>query len=84
MTAAILEIRRDARPTTVRPNDATETRLRAVVPFRPTKRWRRLICRWQREADGHLACAWEPDICPGPAHLITFVVKVHKPVHWAA
>ncbi len=27
---------------------------------------RRLVCRWHREADGRLACIWEPDIVPLP------------------
>jgi hypothetical protein len=25
-------------------------------------RGRRLACRWRRQADGRLACTWEPDI----------------------
>ena len=27
---------------------------------------RALICHWQRDADGRLACVWEPDIPPVP------------------
>lgn len=84
MTAAILEIHRDVRPTTARPNDTTATCVRAVVPFRPTNYRRRLICRWHRETDGQLACVWEPDIGPGPACLIAIVAKRHRHTHRAA
>jgi hypothetical protein len=27
---------------------------------------RRLVCRWQRDNDGRIACHWEPDIVPDP------------------
>jgi hypothetical protein len=27
---------------------------------------RQLVCHWRRDADGRLACHWEPDIAPIP------------------
>lgn len=84
MTAAILEIRRNVQPKAVRSNDTAAIHVCAVVPFRPTNRSRRLICRWHRKADGQLTCAWEPDIGPGPAHLFAFVAKFHRHPHKAA
>ena len=63
MTAAILEIRRDIRPTAVRPNDdVTPIRVRPAIIGRSANVKGHLICRWRRDANGRLACAWEPDI----------------------
>ncbi|HEV2263874.1 MAG TPA: hypothetical protein VGR79_05015 [Stellaceae bacterium] len=72
MTAAILDIRRNVRPTTVRPNDdVTPIRVRPVVIGDSANAKRPLICRWRHDTKGRLACAWEPDIGPRLEHLIT-------------
>jgi hypothetical protein len=72
MTAAILEIRPAAPPGIVPPQGATTkgattkgattnlVRLFALDCL-PAGR-RTLVCHWRRDADGRLACTWEPDI----------------------
>lgn len=72
MTAAILDIRRNVRPTTVRPNDdVTLIRLRPAVIGGPANAKGPLICRWRHDTKGRLVCAWEPDIGPRRERLIT-------------
>lgn len=72
MTAAILDICRDVRPTTVRPNDdVTPIRVRPAVIGGPVNAKRPVICRWRHDTKGRLACAWEPDIGLRLERLIT-------------
>jgi hypothetical protein len=63
MTAAILAVRPAAVPGIVSPKGATDfVRLFAL----DRSRGRRLVCHWHRDADGRLACIWEPDIAAVP------------------
>jgi hypothetical protein len=62
MTAAILDVRPAAPPGIVLPKRATTDFVRLfALDCRPAG-WRRLVCHWHRDADGRLACIWEPDI----------------------
>jgi hypothetical protein len=61
MKAAILD-RRPATPGKVSPDSVTSDFVRLFALDRLPAR--RLVCRWQRDADGRLVCTWEPDIVP--------------------
>ncbi len=63
MTAAILAVRPAAVPGIVSPKGAAD-RVRLFALDRPGGR--RLVCRWHRDADGRLACVWEPEIAAVP------------------
>jgi hypothetical protein len=56
MTAAILDIRPAA------PKGAPTDFVRLFELDRLPAGRRRLVCHWRRDADGRLACIWEPDI----------------------
>ena len=62
MTAAILDVRPAALPGTVRARGATTDLVRLFALDRLPVRRPRLACHWRRDADGRLACSWEPDI----------------------
>jgi hypothetical protein len=57
----ILDIRPGAEPGDVQSNAAAIDLVRLFALDR-LPRGRRLVCRWRRQADGRLACTWEPDI----------------------
>jgi hypothetical protein len=62
MTAAILDVCPAAPPGIVPPKGATSDLARLfALDCRPASR-RQLVCHWRRDADGRLACIWEPDI----------------------
>jgi hypothetical protein len=63
MTAAILDVR-PAAPSGVVP--ATTDLVRLFALDRLPVRRPRLACHWRRDADGRLACTWEPDIALVP------------------
>jgi hypothetical protein len=66
MTAAILDVRPAALPGIVPPKGATTNLVRLfALDRRPVGR-QPLACRWRRDADGRLACIWEPDGAPAP------------------
>jgi hypothetical protein len=69
MTAAILNVRSAAAPGTVSPKGTKDLVRLFVLDRLPVDR-PRLVCRWHRDADGGLACTWEPDNEP-PAILAT-------------
>jgi hypothetical protein len=56
-----LDIRPAAEPGDVRTTAAAIDLVSLFVLDCPP-RGRRLVCRWRRQADGRLACSWEPDI----------------------
>ena len=63
MTAAILNVRSAAAPGTVSLTGSPDlVRLFALDRLRVGRP--RLVCRWHRDADGRLACLWEPDRDP--------------------
>jgi hypothetical protein len=62
MTAAILAVRPANAPDIVSPKDATRL-VRLFALDRPPM-GNQLVSRWHRDADGRLACLWEPDIAP--------------------
>ena len=67
MKAAILEFR----PTVVSGFIQSPPRVERVRLFGLddlSVRPRRLVCHWRRDADGRLACIWEPDIPPASHH----------------
>jgi hypothetical protein len=66
MTAAILDVRPAAAPGIFRRKDATSDLVRRFALDRPPTGRRQLVCHWHREADGRLACVWEPDIGAAP------------------
>jgi hypothetical protein len=66
MTAAILEIRPAAAPDSVPPTGATTNLVRLFALDSRQAGRRTLVCHWRRDADGRLACIWEPDIVPIP------------------
>jgi hypothetical protein len=83
MKAAILNIRYPAQPntalpktalakttlaTTVLPQDTTRDLLRLFGLDRPPTR-QCLVCHWQRDANGKLIAAWEPEIDPAIARI---------------
>jgi hypothetical protein len=57
----ILDIRPAAEPGDVQSTAAAIDLVRLFALDR-LPRSRRLACRWHRQADGRLACTWEPDI----------------------
>jgi hypothetical protein len=63
MSAAILDVRPAAPLGTV---PATTDLVRLFALGRLPIHRRRLACHWRREADGRLACTWEPDIALVP------------------
>jgi hypothetical protein len=63
MTAAILDVRPAAPSGTV---PATTDLVRLFALDRLPVRRPRLACHWRRDADGRLACTWEPDIALVP------------------
>jgi hypothetical protein len=66
MTAAILKTRPAAPPGIDTAVDPTRlARLFRLDLLRVGPR-RELVCRWHRDAAGHLAAAWEPDISLAP------------------
>jgi hypothetical protein len=67
MSAAILDVRPAAPLGTVPAQGATTTDLVRLFALDrlPVDR-RRLACHWRRDADGRLACTWEPDIALVP------------------
>jgi hypothetical protein len=68
MTAAILDVRPAVRPGIVPTTGATTNLVRLfALDHLPAGR-RRLVCHWRRDADGRLACIWEPDIGASPQH----------------
>jgi hypothetical protein len=68
MTAAILDVRPAARPDTVSAQGATADLVRLFALDRLPVHGQRLACHWRRDADGRLACTWEPDIALVPQH----------------
>jgi len=60
MTAAILNVRSAAAPGIVS-HKGTKDLVRLFALDRLPARRPRLVCRWHRDADGRLACTWEPD-----------------------
>jgi hypothetical protein len=69
MTAAILELRPAAVPGARQPNavEGRESDLVRLFAFdNLSVVRRRLVCHWRRDADGRLACFWEPDIASVP------------------
>lgn len=55
-----------AEPDVVPTHTATIDLVRLFALDRVPAGRRRLVCRWHREADGRLACIWEPDIVALP------------------
>lgn len=62
MTAAILDFRPATEPGIAPRNDATIDFVRLLALDRLPPGRRRLVCHWHRDADGRLACVWEPDM----------------------
>ncbi len=62
MTAAILDFRPATAPGIAPPDNVTIDFVRLLALDRLPPGRRRLVCRWQRDADGRLACVWEPDM----------------------
>jgi hypothetical protein len=62
MTAAILAVRLAAPPGIVSRNGATTNLVHLFGLDRLPVGRRQLVCHWHRDADGRLACIWEPDI----------------------
>ena len=62
----ILDICRAAAPGVVQSTAAITDLVRLfALDDLPAAR-RQLVCHWHRDADGRLACTWEPDIVPNP------------------
>jgi hypothetical protein len=63
MNAAILDPRPAVPGIAPRETQTDLVRLFALdrLPQRP-----RLCCHWRRDAEGRLACFWEPDLAPAP------------------
>jgi hypothetical protein len=64
MTAAILAIRPTAPLGIALPKGGTTDLVRLLALERLPASRQRLVCHWHRDADGRLACRWEPDIAP--------------------
>ncbi|MBV8165209.1 MAG: hypothetical protein JO021_00360 [Alphaproteobacteria bacterium] len=62
MTTAILEARLAAVPGAVAPAGAASDLVRLLALDRLPAARPTLVCRWHRDADGRLACSWEPDL----------------------
>jgi len=65
MTAAILDVR-PAAPGILPPKSAARDLARLFALDRLPDGRRRLVCHWHRDADGRLACVWEPDMALPP------------------
>lgn len=65
MAAANLDVRPAIASGIVAPN-ATNLVLLFALDSIPVSE-QRLVCRWHRNADGRLLCAWEPNISSGRA-----------------
>jgi hypothetical protein len=61
MTAAILNVHSAAAPCTVSPQGTKDLVRLFALDRLPVGR-PRLVCRWHRDADGRLACLWEPGL----------------------
>jgi hypothetical protein len=68
MAAAKLDVRPAIASGIFAPNATNLVLLFALDPIPVSAQ--RLVCRWHRDADGRLVCAWEPDISPDPASSI--------------
>ncbi len=68
MTVAILEVRPTALPRRASCRGATTDLPRLIGLDQLATGRRPLVCRWHRDADGRLACLWEPDIGPAREH----------------
>ena len=68
MAAANLDVRPAIASGIVAPNATNLVLLFALDSIPVSKQ--RLVCRWHRNADGRLVCAWEPDISPDPTSSI--------------
>jgi len=66
MTTAILDLRPAARPDINRANGDAPDFVRLFALDRAPRARHPLVCHWHRDADGRLACIWEPDIFPVP------------------
>jgi len=64
MTTAIFDFRPTAPPAPDRAKESTSEFVRLFALDRLPQGRRPLVCHWQRDADGRLACRWEPDIPP--------------------
>ena len=62
MAAANLDVRPAIASGIVAPNATNLVLLFALDSIPVSKQ--RLVCRWHRNADGRLVCAWEPNIPP--------------------
>jgi hypothetical protein len=60
------EISPAAEPGIVSSNPTTQDLARLFALDRLPAVRRQLVCHWRRQADGRLACSWEPDIAPIP------------------
>ena len=60
MAAANLDVRPAIASGIVAPNATNLVLLFALDSIPVSKQW--LVCRWHRNADGRLLCAWEPNI----------------------
>jgi hypothetical protein len=62
MNAAILDARPAVMPGIVTPaNSVTRDLVRVFALDRLPVARHGLACHWRRDADGRIACAWEPD-----------------------
>ena len=68
MAAANLNVRPAIASGIVAPNATNLVLLFALDSIPVSKQ--RLVCRWYRNADGRLLCAWEPNISPDGASSI--------------
>ncbi|HEV2549615.1 MAG TPA: hypothetical protein VGU20_20025 [Stellaceae bacterium] len=67
MTTAILDLRPATQLGTIHASGATIDFVRLfALDDRLSDGRRPLVCHWQRDAEGRLACIWEPDIPPVP------------------
>jgi hypothetical protein len=64
--SGILATRSAAKPGSVSSNAAATDLARLFALDDPPAVRRQLVCHWRRDADGRLACSWEPDIAPIP------------------
>jgi hypothetical protein len=62
----MLDIRPAAEPGVASSSAAANDLARLFALDRLPAVRRQLVCHWRRQADGRLACSWEPDIAPIP------------------
>jgi hypothetical protein len=62
MTAAILDVRLATRPGMSPPQGSTTNLVHLLALARLPAGRQRLVCHWHHDAEGRLACVWEPDI----------------------